>query len=240
MNIGEEYTVKIIKMINEGYGLAKADNFPIFIEGVCPEDEIKIKINKVNKTYAKAEILEIIRPSKYRTKPVCPLYNACGSCNWQHIDYDEQLRQKQNIVYETLKNITGKEYNVCQTIPSPKILEYRCKIQMPAAQTKVSKRILVGYYKQNSHELINIKYCPMQPSIINEINEYIRGKAAEYNISGYNEKTHKGLLRHIIYRMSSDQKQIFLILVINDDKLQKSLISLSKEIKSKCENICGI
>ncbi len=240
MNTGEEYSVNIIKMINEGYGLAKINSFPIFIEGACTDDKLKIRIDKVCKNYAKASIVEIIEPSKSRIKPVCPLYNACGSCNWQHIEYNEQLKQKRNIVYETLKNIAGTDIEVQEVLPSPKISEYRCKVQMPVSQTKVSKRLLLGYYKKNSHELINIKYCPMQPKIINDINEFIRINAQNLFISGYNEKTNKGLLRHVVYRISSDNKTILIILVINDNNISDEIKELAKRIKEKFTSVTGI
>ena len=95
------------KLVYEGSALSRVDGFPIFIDGACPEDKLKIKIKKSNKNYASAEILEITEPSPHRVKPFCPLHNVCGGCGWQHIDYNFQLEQKQNIVFETLKKITG-------------------------------------------------------------------------------------------------------------------------------------
>lgn len=72
----------------------------------------------------------------------------------------------------------------------------------------MSKRLLAGYYKRGSHELVNIKYCPIQPKIIDKITEFIRNKAQELGISGYNEnikKGFKGELRHIVYRFSKSK-----------------------------------
>jgi 23S rRNA (uracil1939-C5)-methyltransferase len=240
MNTGEEYTVEVLKMINEGFGLAKVGAIPVFIENACREDVLKIRIDKVNKNYLKGSIVEIVKPSKYRTKPVCPLFNTCGSCSWQHIDYNEQLNQKKNIVYETLKNIAGIDIEVKDTIPSPVVNEYRCKVQMPVSQTKVSKRLLLGYYKKNSHELINIKYCPMQPKIIDEINEFIREEAVKLGITGYNENNHTGILRHIVYRISSDKKSILVILVVNDTKITKEIKLLSEKLTEKFKVITGV
>lgn len=240
MNIGSEYTVKVEKMINEGYALARVNNIPVFISEACPNDVVKIKINKINKNYLQAEIIEIIEPSPQRVKPLCSLHNVCGSCNWQHIAYEEQLNQKQLIVSETLKRIAGNSTNVEKTIPSPKIAEYRCKVQLPVSQTKVSKRILSGYYKKNSHELINIKFCPMQPQIINEITEFIKVEAQKLGLSGYDEKSHKGLLKHIVYRISSDLNDILVILVINADKYEKTLNELTEVISKQFPSIKGI
>ena len=226
MQVGDEFKVKIEKMVYGGSGLARIDNIPVFIDDVCTDDTVRVKIVKVNKTYSVAELVEIISPSEYRVLSVCPFHGKCGSCSWLHIEYSEQLKQKKNIVYETIKNIAGVDLKIEDTIASPKIYEYRCKVQLPVSQTKVSMRILTGYYKKNSHELINIKYCKLHSQKINEINEEIKTLAQELNISAYNEKTKKGLLRHIIYRFSSDLNQLLIIFVVNsnniDDKLKKN------------------
>lgn len=240
MQIGEEYIVDVEKMVNEGDSLARINSTPVFISGGCPEDRLKVKIAKINKNYLTADIIEIIEASKYRAKPVCALHNVCGSCNWQHISYDEQLKQKQQIVKETLKHIAGIDYDVKETISSPFVQEYRCKVQLPVSQTKVSKRILTGYYKKNSHELINIKYCPMQPQIINEITEYIKSEVQNLNITAYNEKNNNGLLRHIVYRISSDLTQILIIFVVNADKIDSSIKNLANKLLNKYPQIVGV
>lgn len=240
MNINDEHIVIIEKMLFGGYALARIDSFPVFIENACTEDKLRIKIIKLNKKYALAEIVEIIKPSQYRIDPVCSLHNICGSCNWQYIDYSEQLRQKQNIVKETIKNITGKDYNIEEIIPSPLIKEYRCKVQYPVGQTKVSKRILTGYYKNNSHELINVKFCPMNKPIISEITEFIKQEAQNLLITAYDEKIHKGLLRHIVFRQSSDGKNILLIFVINSQTVTTELRKLAQIVVKKYPQITGV
>lgn len=240
MNINDEYTVIVEKMLFGGSALARVDGFPVFIENACAGDKLKVKISKLNKKYAQAEILEIIEQSEYRINPICSLHNVCGSCNWQFMEYSEQLRQKQNIVKETIKNITGKDYDVQDIIPSPLIKEYRCKVQYPVSQTKVSKRILTGYYKNNSHELINVKFCPMNKPEINEITEFIKQEAQNLQITAYDEKTHKGLLRHIVFRQSSNEKNILLIFVVNSQNVTAELRKLAQTVIKKYPQIVGI
>ncbi len=240
MQIGEEYTVKTEKILNNGSALARINNLPVFIENACPLDIIKIKITGINKKYLKGEIIEFIEKSPYRMSPVCSLHNICGSCNWQYISYDEQLKQKEQIVKETINHIAGIDAEIQPIIPSPVQQEYRCKVQMPVSQTKVSKRILSGYYKKNSHELINIKYCPMQPEIINEINEFIKKEAQNINITGYSEKNNKGLLRHIVYRISSDLTNILIIFVINNERITPELKKLASVVSDKYSAVTGV
>ena len=239
MIINEEYIVKIEKLINEGKGLARVNNIPIFINNVCPDDVVKVRIKKINKNYLLGEVVELIKPSNYRVNPVCALSNVCGSCNWLFIDYKEQLVQKENIVRETLKNIIGIDLKVNQTIPSPKISEYRCKVQYPVSQ-KNTGRIVAGYYKNSTHELVNIKYCPMHNPLINEIMEFIKDKAQELKISAYDEKKHFGELRHIIFRQSSDLKSIIIIFAVNTDKINKKFKSIAGILVKKFPVIKGV
>ena len=240
MQVGEEYVVLIEKMLFGGDSLARIDGKTVFVSGGCPDDKVKIKITKVNKNFVYASIVDIIETSKYRKSPVCALHNVCGSCNWQYISYEQQLQQKENIVRETIKNITGKNYKIHEIISSPKISEYRCKVQFPVSQTKVSKRILSGYYKTGTHELINIKFCPMNKTIISEICEFIKKQAQDIGLTAYDEKTNKGLLKHFIFRQSSDEKNILVILVINDNVLSNNLKLLAERIFTEFDNVVGV
>lgn len=230
------------KAVYEGDALAKIEGFPVFVQGGCPGDRLKVKIVKANKNYANAVIEEILEPSPHRVKPFCPLHNVCGGCGWQHMDYEFQLEQKRNIVQETVKKITGLDIEVKPVLPSPQTREFRSKVQYPVSQTKVSKRLLAGYYKRGSHELVNIKYCPIQPKIIDKITEFIRNKAQELGISGYNEnikKGFKGELRHIVYRFSKSKNECIIIFVVNDTKLSEKFKNLAKKIMAEFAHVKG-
>jgi len=233
VNVGEKYTLKAEKLINGGMAIARAENFPVFIEKACPDDLLEIMITKVNKSYAFGQILKIIKPSEHRIKPVCYLHNVCGGCGLQHIEYHEQLRQKQNIVRETIKKITGEDIDVYPVKYPENIFHYRHKVQYPVSQTKVSKRIIAGYFKKGTHEAINIKCCPVQPEITDEITEFIREKAVELNISGYNEKKHKGLLRHINFRISAYSGEVLLTFVLNTENVPQNVRELSQLLYKK-------
>ncbi len=240
MQVNDIYTVKIEKMLNGAKALSHVDLFPVFVENACAGDILKIKINRINKNYAQAQIVEIVQKSGHRVTPKCSLSKICGSCDWQFTEYSEQLRQKQNIVFETLHKFADFDCEIQDIIPSPKIFGYRCKIQYPVSQTEVSKRILTGYYKKNTHELINIKFCHLSPDIINEINEFLKLKLQEFNIEAYNEKIGKGLLRHIIYRISSDLTSVLIIFVLNSEKFNNEFRHLSDVLRAKYPQIKGI
>ena len=239
IKVNDEIELTVEKMVYEGSALGKYDSMPVFVEGGCPEDLLKVKITKVNKNYAAAKILEILSPSKHRVKPFCPIHNVCGGCGWQHIDYNFQLIQKRNIVEETIKKITGDSIEVKPVIPGPETREFRCKLQYPCTQTKVSKRLIAGYYKKGTHEIVNVKYCPIQPKIIGKILEFIRIKASELSITAYNEKKHKGELRHIIFRYSKSENICLIIFVVNDIKLTDKFKKLAKAVMNEFAHVTG-
>lgn len=240
MNIGEEYITEIGKLSNAGEGICRINGCVVFVKNTCPEDKLKIKITHTSKNYSNAEITEIITPSKHRTEPFCAMQKVCGACQLQYIDYNYQLEIKRQIVQDALHSIAGIDIEVPLTMPSPYNKCYRHKVQYPVSQTKVSKRLLAGYYKQQTHEIINIKHCPIQPEICDNIIDFIRENAPNYKISGYNEKLHTGDLKHIVLRISSTDDKVLVTLVINGKKVSGNIKNFSETLFDKFESITGV
>lgn len=240
MQENEELNVKIDGFSNLGYGIARSDGFVIFVDGACPEDEVRIKLTKVTKSYANAKVVEIIKPSPHRVEPFCAMQKVCGACQLQFIDYDYQLKLKKQIVEDAFRSIGGLNVDIKDPISSPQIKEYRHKIQYPISETKVSKRILAGYYKPASHEIVNIKHCPIQPQICDEIIEFIRSHAFDYGISGFNEKKHKGDLRHVVIRTSVATGKNLVVLVVNATKTFDRLNEFANAIYSNFKEVSGV
>ncbi|MBD3256741.1 MAG: TRAM domain-containing protein, partial [Candidatus Lokiarchaeota archaeon] len=228
---GETIEFSIEKLVYGGEAMGKYNDITVFVPDAAPGDRVRAEVISVKKNYARAVLREIVEPSEKRVKPFCALANICGGCQWQYIDYEEQLRAKQKIVEETLEKIGGFKTEVKNIIASPVTREYRCKVQFPAAQTKVSKRFLVGYYKKGTHEIINIKHCPVQPGLIDQVTAFLRERAKELKLAAYNEKTGKGLIRHFVYRYSSTNHNFVLTIVINSDKTPENLLKLCNAVK---------
>ena len=240
MKANDELTVTIEGFSNLGYGIARDNGFVIFVENSCPQDVVKIKLTKVTKNYANADVTEIITPSPYRVKPFCALQKVCGACQLQFIDYDYQLELKRQITEEAIHHIAGLDIEIPLTIASPQIKEYRHKVQYPVAETKVSKRLLAGYYKQKTHEIVNIKYCPIQPVICDEIIEFIRENAPKFCVSGYNEKKHTGDLRHVVLRCSASTGKVLVTLVVNSTKVFENLKNFANIIYEQIPQVVGV
>ena len=240
MNIGDKFVVDIEKMATPGVGIAHVDSFIIFVDCACSFDKLEIEITKIFKSYANAKIHQIIESSPYRVNPFCSMQSVCGACQLQHIDYNYQLEIKRQFVQDALHSIGNIDIDIPITIPSPNSREYRHKIQFPIAQTKVSKRILAGYYKSKSHDIINIKYCPIQPDICNKIIDFIRENANTYKISGYNEKSHSGDLKHVVLRVSAVSNKVLTVLVLNAKETTQKFTDFAKKLYKNFPEITGV
>lgn len=243
IKLNDILNIKIEKLTYGDCALSRygEDNFVIFVKGALPNEELKVKITSLNKKFARAEIIEILKPSPHRIKPFCALYNACGSCQSQICDYDYLIEQKTLILKDIFKNIIDEKL-IYPIIKSPKTLNYRHKIQYCARQTKNSKRILLGYYKNNSHDLTNIKFCPAQPKIINSIAQFIR---ENFSLDCYDEKTHKGLLKNVLFRINSSNDEILITFVLNstqDDfiNFENQIFKFSKKISAQFKELKGV
>src|SRR5207253_10946093 len=99
---------------------------------------------------------------------------------------------------------------VLPALAADEALYYRNKAQFPVDGVKATGRILAGYYKQNSHELVNIKHCPVQPALLDRTLNAAKEAAQQAGLSAYNEKTGRGMLRHIVERCSFAHNQALL------------------------------
>lgn len=231
MKKNEEYIVNIIDNGYEAEGIAKIDNFTIFIPGAIKGEKVKVLIVKVASSYAYGKILEIIDKSNDRTVDIdCDTYKRCGGCNLRHVKYEKTLELKretvQNLVNKNLKN----KIKVQDTIGMEKPFNYRNKAQYPVGIDKDGNPI-IGVFANRTHEVIQIKECFIQNKQSEEIAKYICEFAKENKISVYNESTGKGLLRHIVIKVGVKTNEIMCILVINGRELDNEKGLVNKLIK---------
>ena len=139
-----------------------------------------------------------------------------------------------------MRNIAGTSFEIREVIPSPKQWECRRKIQYSVRSSGNSDRLKIGYYQNKSPDIINIKHCPIQPEVCDRIVNYIRGNAQKFSVTGFNENTHSGDLRHVVMRSSSLDEKILLTLVINSKATSKNVAGFAKEIYNNFPEISGV
>ncbi len=171
-NVGDTLTVKIEKIVPNGYGLAFGEKLTLFVPLSATGDEVIVEIVKMQGKSAFAEILEIIKPSADRTKPECSYFGTCGGCNFQHLNYGAQLDAKIAILKDCLTRIGKINYDgEINIIPSPQEYNYRAR----AGWHLDVENKHIGYYKRRSHEVIDAKECPiLVPELEKKLNELRR------------------------------------------------------------------
>lgn len=216
MQIGQVIEIKIDDINSEGAGVGSYKGFKIFVDGALPSEIVKAKILTVKKNYAKAIAEKIIDSSLSRTSPRCEYFYRCGACHLQHIDYQTQLKIKTDIVKKAIRKFSGLDSGLVKpTISSLYQWGYRNKMQYPLKKTSQNK-ILLGYYKKNTHEVVDIINCPVLPQKLNEVAQAIRKALQVLNFSIYDEDSSKGLLRHLLGRYAFATDQVAITFVVND------------------------
>ena len=234
----KEYIVDIIDNGYEGEGIAKIENFTIFIPNAIKGEKVKILVVKVLASHAFGKILDIINSSEFRLSSDCATYKRCGGCNLRHIKYEETLKMKQNAVQSLINKTLKNPVNVLDTIEMDNPYNYRNKAQFPIGLDKNANPIL-GVYANRSHEIIPIKQCLIQNEDAEKIAKFIFDFIVRNKISVYNEKTGKGLFRHIVIKKGIKTNEIMCIIVINGKNFSKEN-ELVNELTSKFANIKAI
>lgn len=100
MEVGQKFplTIKRLGINGEGVGFYKRN--VVFVKGALPGEEVTVKVSKVQRNFAEAEILKIRKPSKDRQEPLCAIYDECGGCQLQHLSYTGQLKEKEIWLYK--------------------------------------------------------------------------------------------------------------------------------------------
>ncbi|MBI4411879.1 MAG: class I SAM-dependent RNA methyltransferase [Deltaproteobacteria bacterium] len=157
-------TVTIEKLNSEGEGLARYLGKVIFIPWGVPGDVVSVQIEEEQKDYDRGRILEIIQTSPDRADPPCPWFFNCGGCQLQQMSYEAQLKWKKEIVLDALRRIAKMpDATIEEVIPSPKILNYRNRIQIQR-----DREGKIGFFKAQSHEIVEIEKCLIADEMLNQ------------------------------------------------------------------------
>ena len=231
----KEYILDIIDNGYEGEGIAKIEDFTIFVSGAIKGEKCKVLILKVNKSFAYGKIIEIISGSNMRKESDCSTYKRCGGCDLRHIDYEYTLKMKQDIVQNLVNKNLNNKLEVTKTIGMENPYYYRNKLQYPVGKDKEGNPVM-GVFAKRTHEIIEVNDCFIQNKEAQKVANEVFKIICKENISVYNEKEQKGKIRHIVIKIGVHTNEIMCIIVSNEEKIGKEDI-IVKEITTKFPNI---
>ncbi len=200
----------------EGKSLARVDDMVVFVPWAVPGDVCNLQVRRKKHSFMEAEIAELVTPSPLRKQPFCQHFGICGGCKWQQLAYDEQLKMKQQQVYDQLTRI-GKvalpEMN--PILGSKKTQEYRNKLDFGAsnrryltneeiASGKEFPRDALGFHITGAFDkILPIEKCWLMDDLHNQIRNAIRDYALEHGMTFFDLRQQTGLLRDVIIRNSN-------------------------------------
>ena len=225
-------TLEIVDCGTDGEGIGKADGFTVFVKDAVIGDIVSAKIMKAKKNYGYARLMEVIKPSPFRVKPVCPSARQCGGCQLQALSYEQQLVFKEKKIRGNLERIGGfTEIPMEPVIGMEDPWHYRNKAQFPVGRNKEGK-LVTGFYAGRTHVIIENRDCALGVPQNKEVLDRVLRHMERYQIEPYDEKTGKGLVRHIFIRYGFYSGEVMVCLILNGTAVphQRELIASLREI----------
>lgn len=222
MQKNDELILKIEDMGVDGAGIGKADGMTFFVKDAVIGDVVRAKVMKLKKTYGYARLMELLEASPDRVEPKCPYYRQCGGCQIQALSYEKQLEFKERKVRNNLERIGGfSEIPMEPIVGMEEPYHYRNKAQFPVGTDK-DGHIVTGFYAGRTHTIIPNRDCALGLPVNREILDLVIDFMEKYHVSAYDEKTGKGLVRHVLIRCGFTSKEKMVCLIINGKSLPHS------------------
>ena len=205
----EEVELKIDHMANLGMGVGRVNGRVVMVPFVIPGELVKVRIYRNHSQYSEGDLLEILESSKYRVSPKCSLFESCGGCQYQHIDYGEQLKIKTRQVKELLEKNGGIQFPVSSAKSSKQVFGYRSKITPHYNRKNKNGDQPIGFLKYGRrHDIVDVKQCVIATDAINESLPEMREKAV---LEGGKKRRQRGgtlLLRDTLEGVVNNPKAI--------------------------------
>lgn len=240
LNKGDIVDIELVDLANGGDSVGRYEDLVLFVPGGIPGEEVRVRIVEKKKNYARGELVEVLRPARERIKAACPVFGTCGGCQLQHIAYEKQVEYKGKMVKDLLERIGRLENIELQpALPSPQAFFYRNKAQFPLARDRDGE-IIAGFYARGSHDIVPLETCPIQHPLINRtLQKSLEVLNAYPDLTVYNEKNHKGLLRHLVIRTGVCTNQVLLVLVTSGKDLPHAG-EIAERIMKEIPEIVGV
>lgn len=198
----ETLTLKIDDLDIQGYGIAHYNDKTYFVKNALINEEVECKVNYIRNKIFYCSILKYLKESELRKNPPCVYFSKCGGCNLQHLDYEQSLIYKQNLVKNTIKKIANVNVAVDKTIESQNF-NYRNKMAMPVRLIKNKPALCM--FEENSHNPIKIEKCLIQDEKFKILIDILNDFLIENKATCYNEKTFKGDLKFVVARIINNE-----------------------------------
>lgn len=259
---GQRIVCEIIGLTHEGEGVGRVEGYTLFVHGGLPREKVQAEVISIGKSFGRARMTELLSGSSSRQSAPCPIYDTCGGCQLQHLEYAEQLRWKRQHVVDNLVrigkltvagemgsvgaesgglNLEASSVLVHPTLGMSEPWRYRNKAQVPIGFAEGG--LIGGFYEQGSNDIVEMDACLIQQEENEETVRAVKEAARMLDITAYNRVNGKGLLRHVVVRHAQSTGQRMVVLVTNGATIPhaQELVALIREkvpgVVSVCQSI---
>ena len=205
----QELELSIESLSNLGMGIGRVDGWVVMVPFVIPGERVRVQIFRNFQNYSDADLLEILEAAPERVEPRCPLFTRCGGCQYQHMSYAQQLREKTHQVADLLKKLGGIEHPVELAHGSPEIYHYRSKITPHYNRPGRDGSQPIGFLQHGRrNQIIDVEQCPIATEAINQALPEARAEARR---SGGKKRRQRGgtlLMRDVLEGVVNDPQEI--------------------------------
>lgn len=224
--------VEIEAVAAEGKALTHYEGMVVFVEFAVPGDIVDIRVTKKKKNHMEGFITKVVKPSPLRLEPFCEHFGVCGGCKWQPLPYDQQLKAKQQQVYDQLVRIGHLDIpEISPIIGSDKIEYYRNKLEYTFSckrwfldgenpdELPQKERYGLGFHVGKFFDkVLDIKDCHLQAEPSNSIRLFIKKYALDHDLEFYDIRENHGYLRNMVIRTTQDGCVMLIVVFAHDRK----------------------
>lgn len=205
----QEVEFEIESLTNLGMGVGRIDGWVVMVPFVLPGERVRGRIYQNFQNYSNADLVEVLVASPDRVPAKCPLYQTCGGCQYQHIDYPRQLQEKTKHVEELMQKLGEIEHPVELSHGSPKIYNYRSKITPHYERPGKDGSQPIGFLQYGRrNQIVDVEQCPIAMEAINEALPEARSDARR---EGGKKRRQRGgtlLMRNVLEGVVTDPQEI--------------------------------
>ena len=216
MDNGKPREGQLCRLVIDGYasdgaGVARLDGMVVFVQGGIRGEACDVRLTHVGRSALWGRVEEVVNPSPARIFPRCLHYTKCGGCQFRHMNYAEELEAKRIRVEDCLQRIAGLDVTVPVIHGAKDTRRYRNKVQFPVQPGPEGPR--VGFYRQRTHQVISVEDCLLQPETAARLRAAAVSWMQWHNISAYDEKTGRGLVRHVYVRVNRKGESLCCVVI---------------------------
>ncbi len=196
-----------------GKGVAKIDEFVVFVTGAVPGDVVRARVTKNKKRYAEARAEELLTASPDRCPARCPSFGLCGGCTWQSLDYGVQLKYKTSQVRESLEHLGGlRDFTLLPIVGMADPWRYRNRADFSVGMTE--EGAIIGFRPPGRWDsVLPISECHLLSPVIEQVRATVESWLREKGLPGWDPRTGTGYVRHLLVRSAQMGREAIVSLV---------------------------